>query len=504
MRRRSAVAVSLLSTALVVAVSWGVASGQDHPVLSLTIALRPGPRIGQTPEDATKAGAPAARAFDQGSPIDVAFTITNDGQAPYRYRDRNYDRSGRMPEYAVEVTDEQGRKLGDPRKLWSGGWVGGGLSGGANLPTGGSFTKHVYLNQWVMPLGAGRYTAIGVYKPMQPAPEAPVGPLRSAPVPFEVRARSEADLRAYIRLLGQELDSSKAECRLQATRYLGFTGSPRALQHLAASLYDDGPNVAFWAQEAFLYQTDREACVQALLAALESRGAASGVTHLLQHYDVPRSRTLAPTAKWLSDPDPKRRAAAASALARYSELGDAALTPLLAALGDQDTGVRQAVAGALCMYRKARATQALLTATHDHDVNVRFKAVWSLGTSHAGAAVPRLQELLHDVPVVAQEAVRSLEAIGTPAAKEALGHGLNLADDRSRMMAAGALLALGDDSVRELLAKALEAADPALREFIHNQLNMAVQKRRIPGPRPDGAWCYDSRGWVTWLRQAHD
>jgi len=503
MRRRSAVAVPLLSAALVVAVSCGVASGQDRPVVSLTIALRPGPPVGQTPEDAAKAGALAASAFDQGSPIDVAFTITNEGQELYRYRDRNGDRSGRMPEYAVEVTDEQGRKLDDPRRLWGGAWVGGGSSGQADLPPGGSFTKHVTLNQWVMPLAPGRYNATGVYKPDQPAPEQPVGPVRSTPVSFEVRARAEADLKAYIGLVGHELSSGKPEDRLQAVRYLGFTGSPLALPYLGASLNDDGPNVAFWAQGAFLYQTDREACVQALLAALGNRGAASGVTYLLQHYEVPRSRTLAPTAKWLRDPDPKRRAAAASALARYSDLGDAALTPLLAALGDQDTGVRQAVAGALCMYRKARATQALLTATHDHDVGVRVKAVWSLGTSHAGAAVPRLQELLHDVPVVAQEAVRSLESIGTPAAKEALGHGLNLTDGRTRAMAAAALLALGDDSVREFLAKALEAADPGLQEFIHNQLNMAVQHRRIRGSRQDGAWCYDSAAWIAWLRQAH-
>jgi HEAT repeat protein len=469
--------------------------------LSLTITLRHGPPVGQTPQDAAAAGAPPATVFDQGEPIDVAFTISNVGQTPFAYTDRDYDRSGRMNEYAVQVSDQQDRTLEDPRELWGGAWLGGGASGGAEIAPGESFTKHIYLNQWVMPLPPGGYTVVGIYHPDVWAPSEQTA-VRSQPAEIQVRPRTEAEMKARIAELALELEATEPERRVQAVRYLGFTGSAHALPYLTSGLYEQGSNVPFRASEAFLYMTDTDACIEALLTTLNERGPARPLQYLLNQYQVPKEQTLAPTVRRLSDPNPAIRAAAAGALGQHHELGDAALDPLLGALKDEDPQVRRAVAGALYNYRMPRASQALLAATEDPDESVRETAARVLGNTQVAAAIPRLRELMEDTRMVARDAVDALVSIGTPEAAEALRSGLQLQEEQIRVRAAIALLRLGDDSTRELIAKALEGGDWRLRQMIYGYLGYAVERRGIPGPGPEyNPYTAGPDAWIQWLRR---
>jgi HEAT repeat protein len=408
-----------------------------------------------------------------------------------------------MEEYALQVTDEQGRTLEDPRALWHGVWMGGGVCGPGEIGPGESFTKHVYLNQWVLPLSPGRYQVVGVYGGQWPRPDG--GSVRSPAVEIEVRPRPEAEMEAYLARLSHELESADPDRRSQAVAYLGFTGSPHALPPIISRLYDEGRNVSFYAQQSFLYMTDKAACIEALLTVLRQRGPHRHLQYLLEIYQVPRNQTLAVTLSWLSDPDPVRRAEAAHVLGRYSEMGQAALDPLLGALKDENPQVRRAAAYALHGYRGPQVTAALIAASKDPDPEVRHWVAESLGVIKDERAVPCLREMIADTSDVAMAAMRALENIGTPAARDALRRGLEVREQDIRLRAATALLGLGDDSVRELLAKALETAQPDPASNLCNALGNAIEKRRIPGPGPEGSpWGVDRDAWIRWLRQKPD
>ena len=103
--------------------------------------------------------------------------------------------------------------------------------------------------------------------------------------------------------------------------------------------------------------------------------------------------------------------------------------------------------------------------------------------------------------MVAKTAVHGLANIGTPEAVEALRTGLEVEQEEIRARAAIALIGLGDDSVRELIAKALEGGDWRLREMIRGSLGYAVERRGIPGPGPEGSpYTADADAWIKWLR----
>jgi HEAT repeat protein len=494
MRARLCLSVSCLAVV-------GLASGVwAQPTLAVAIALRPGPPIGATPEQVA-ALAPPTTVFYQGTPVDVAFTITNRGAQPYGYQDRNHDRGGRMDEYRVEVADERGRALPDPRSLSRLAGPGGGLSVPTELVPGQSFTKHVYLNQWALPLPPGSYSVTGVYDRSWFAQPPGAAPVRSEPVSIEIIPRGPADLRAYISGLGAEAGSDEPARRRQAVEYLGFTGSVDALPYLTAALYDESPGVGFGAGQGFLYITDRQACIAALLAALRTRGCHHLLGWLLQLYDVPPEDTLSDTLAWLQCNEAPKRAAAANVLQGYGALGEAALGPLLAATKDPDATVREQAISSLLAFRDARVTQALLAATRDAEPGVRQTAALRLGVVGTEAAIARLEEMLRDTPGVAQEAAKALEATG-PASMEALRRGMTVPDRRVAFVCMTTLLEFGDDTVRPVLRDALAQADRDLQAFARNRLGLAVEKRRIPGPGENGsAYSQSTEAWLKWLER---
>ena len=441
---------SLLVLVLVVAVlapvwcdDWSPPT--ERPSLSVTLALRHGSPLGERGVDVSAAMAPADSVFLQGEPIDAAFTITNVGSKPYRYMFRNYDRSGRMDEYALEVTDTQGRLLPDPRRLSGRGEFVIEAVYFSLLGPGQSFTEHVYLNRWVLPLAPGSYRAVGAYKAVYVRPPDPAPmpePFRSPAVPFVILPRTDAEMRTYLAGLGRCARFPDDQTQERAVKYLAFTGSSAALPYLIRTLYTGGMNARFYANEGFIYYAEhRDEAVAALVHALEVHGPTRGMTGVLIHYQAPPSLalgpTLAPTLRWLSARNPQRRAAAAEALWLYGRMGDAALVPLLGALQDSDAGVRLAAAEALWTYRDPRVLKALLAASHDPDEGVRL---------HVAAA----------------------------------------------------LIALGDDSQREFLATAIEKAQPGAASEIIGWLAEALSHRNFAGPKPENR---DHQAWVKWLRE---
>ena len=380
-------------------------AADQQPELSLRIELRPGPAIGQTPEAAAEKTPPQV-VFAEGQPVDVAFIVTNEGVQAYRYYERGRG-SERDNEYGMKVTDGQGRPQDDPVQLWGGIGDQGGICMDSRLDPGASFTKHVYLNQWVMPPSPGKYSVSGVYGGMGTPSSAP-----SAPVQFEVRAR--ADMGAYIESLARELAGGKLEDnRAQAARYLGFTGRTWILPYLIDALYETRQfGVRCEAANAFRCLRNTQACREALLTALDQRGLAASMPYLLWHYKVPEERTLPAVVKALNSPDAKVRAVAASTLGSYCKLGDAAFVPMTRALADPDPEVRAAAAGYLYPFRMSpAAVEAMLKASRDPDARVRHAAANSMVNAASGvgatAIKARFREMLHETPDMAHEAIET-------------------------------------------------------------------------------------------------
>jgi len=113
--RTAFVMLTLLALAMPACAQDAEAPAADQIKLSLTIALRHGPPVGEElAEDA-----PPDTVFLEGEPIDVAFTITNVGETPFKYADRNDDSSGRLDEYEVQAISADGQQMDDPDEFKS-------------------------------------------------------------------------------------------------------------------------------------------------------------------------------------------------------------------------------------------------------------------------------------------------------------------------------------------------------------------------------------------------
>lgn len=98
----------------------------------------------------------------EGDEIPIVFTITNMDSDLYKHDNRSGDRSGRLHEYKLTATYEDGTQIIDPRENYSG--IGGSLSGGrGQLETGESFSKTIALNLWAVVKKPGVYTVKGIY-----------------------------------------------------------------------------------------------------------------------------------------------------------------------------------------------------------------------------------------------------------------------------------------------------------------------------------------------------
>jgi HEAT repeat protein len=257
------------------------------------------------------------------------------------------------------------------------------------------------------------------------------------------------------------LGSPELNVRRYAAEALGRIGDADAVEPLVGALKDDDEILRTEAAEALGRIGDRRA-VEPLVASLSSgvageRRAAAGALKAIGD-----RRSVWPLTESLQDSSPAVRRAAAGALA---ELGDAqCVEPLVRRLEDQDGSVREAASAALrklgwvpggttagashliaqqdwdgCVAMGSEAVEPLIAALEDERTTVRQKAAWALGKIGDGRAAPALVGALHDRDKDVRQSARwALQQMG-PSALEALVAGL-LGSTRAASLEAARLL----------------------------------------------------------------
>jgi len=189
----------------------------------------------------------------------------------------------------------------------------------------------------------------------------------------------------------------------------------------------------------------------------------------------------------LQDEDPGVRRAAAEAL---REIGDErAVEPLIAALRDEDMSVREAATDVLGAIGAERAVAALIVALEDENWDTRTLAAQALGqTADERAIQPLIAALGDEYWGMRAIAAQALGGIGDQRAVEPLIAMLQDKDEHSwaRQGAAQALGTIGDARAVQLLIAALEdedralrsSADRALQHFDTAEARKAVEEHR--------------------------
>lgn len=212
-----------------------------------------------------------------GDPVPIEFTITNVGEKDYEYTNRNYDRSGRMPEYRLEAFHAKGLKLDDPRESIK--WLYmGGLGAQSNIKPKEYYTKVIDLNRWVLIEKSGVYKIVGDYKGV-----------KSEFIKIKIEDRSASELEQYIEKLGDELtigkDKNKREDLLKKLMY---TQSTSIISYILDSTYKD--ENYFWVQEAFFYYLPKNEQVKKLvLNTNKINGIGGGMTAVLHKLGIDES-----------------------------------------------------------------------------------------------------------------------------------------------------------------------------------------------------------------------
>lgn len=299
---------------------------------------------------------------------------------------------------------------------------------------------------------------------------------------------------------------SEVDVRAAAVEALGKVGSPVSVQRLIECLSDsaavryEGKRVCDFALTAL----DQIGTKEAKEATDRFRKQGAGEKGKSGRKD---EISLSQALEDLYHPNAQRRRDAAR---RLGELRDtAALMPLIAAVGDEDSQVRWAVVQALGSLGDVKAVEELLTALRDPDllvvdaaaealvkigspavnglmaalddgrVDTRGAAVEALGKIGAAAAVPKLAALLkdearphHEKQTIGSLAAAALEQINTLEARQALATARGETPEAPVIVAQSAateLTAALDDlqsknsKVRQAAASALTEGAKALR-----------------------------------------
>ena len=234
-----------------------------------------------------------------GDEIPVEFIIINQGTNEYSYRNRSYDRSGRMEEYRLMAKTETGQTVPDPRAHYIGGFAGG-LSGKGRLEPGHSFTKTIALNRWALLKAPGQYQVTGVYVAEDGRQQ-----VVSEPLSITVMPRSEAAMLAYVEQLDVQRKATPKHGHDETVRKLMYTGHPSIIPILLETFYE--PQSGFWEAEAFLYYLPRnEQTKKAIMDAARKRGLASGMPYVLTQYGC-GTKELTPLIERSLAPDSRLR-----------------------------------------------------------------------------------------------------------------------------------------------------------------------------------------------------
>ena len=302
-----------------------------------------------------------------GDEIPIEFIITNQGTNEYSYRDRNYDRSGRMEEYRLMAKTETGQAVPDPRAHYVAG-MGGGLAGSGKLHPGQSFTKTIALNRWALIKAPGRYQVTGIYVTGIYETNYGQQQVTSAPLTITVKPRSEEGMLAYVKQLDEQRKSTPTQSHDAIVTLLMYTCHPSIVPILLETFYE--PRSGFWETEAFLYYLPRnEQTKQAIVDTARKRGLASGMCFLLNQYGC-TAQEMTPLVERSLAPD-NRLAWVSGALAAQ-QYADDALTPRLIAMAtDPRSEARDQAIYALALNRTDESVKTLKRLLESAEESVR-------------------------------------------------------------------------------------------------------------------------------------
>src|SRR6185437_15184553 len=276
-------------------------------------------------------------------------------------------------------------------------------------------------------------------------------------------------------------EAPTGEVTAEVCRALGAIGDGRALAPLLEVLDHPDPGV-------------RQASVSALNSLGQPRMEASIAMRL--HDDSPRVREsaarvagyfgygscLRQMVELCEDADPLVRRAAIESLASYDQR--AAWSKIRELVkGDEDPTVRAAAARALGHSESAESLEALLAASHDQNLWVRYYVARAFGArhrAHADALTALAVGAMRDAaPPVRIACLESLAALGVASMTDIV---ISLTRDADPDVALAALAALGGfDGERsaDALVDALQSADPARQSAAVD----ALARQSQPAPR---------------------
>jgi eukaryotic-like serine/threonine-protein kinase len=191
--------------------------------------------------------------------------------------------------------------------------------------------------------------------------------------------------------------------------------------------------------------------------------AARGLGELGERTALPALVALA------SDKDWTVRIAAAVAIVAIvglspQVLAQASVDWTRSALDSQDWAVRSAAAGVLADIPEKQALPLLAQAIADPDRKVRLAASRSAGKMKSADAATRVATAVkaETDPEVKEQQVKALAEIGDPGARDTLAQ-IAAEPGRLGVLAAGSLIALGDETATQKLDTAIQARELALR-----------------------------------------
>jgi hypothetical protein len=228
---------------------------------------------------------PPAAVVRAGDLIPIEFIIENKGTTDYVYDDRDFDRSGRMEEYALAASDEQGNAVPDPRRerpRISGGWIGKGT-----LAPEESITKSIPLNRWALINKPGRYVVTGTYHRKDK------GSVVSKPITVTVEPRTDEEMAAYIASLGKELAAvQKDDSPDRVLEKLVYTCDARIVPTILEAMYQRRGNASFWGGEALTenYLPQSKEITDMLIKSASERGMAQNMFWILKQRGAPDSQ----------------------------------------------------------------------------------------------------------------------------------------------------------------------------------------------------------------------
>jgi len=288
-----------------------------------------------------------------GDEIAIEFRITNRGTNDYKYPNRTYDRSGRMPEYMLVATNGSGEAVPDVLKV--GGFGGGGFQY-AFLKPGESFTKVIPLNRWALIKGPGRYDVTGTYhaEVVSNNPAVSSGPfissipIASDPIAVNVLPRTEAEMDAYISDLTNQIASLSPKQIYPYGPYppgsigptpeldkllekLTYTCNPKIVPTLLNTMYLPGHG-GFWESEAIRFYVPHTAEVRnAVIEAATGHGLGPNGTmsYLLKEFNCTKEE-MKPLIERALAPENEQEWATGAGLAQ--QFGDDAFTERLVAI----------------------------------------------------------------------------------------------------------------------------------------------------------------------------